>query len=84
MDWNEVIVISLLILAVGILVIGIGAGIYCDGQVLVLHDMLGLTLKQPKFSKNFLSGNDSIFDAIEEYVNQVKNNSFPTPSNSYE
>jgi 3-methyl-2-oxobutanoate hydroxymethyltransferase len=65
-------------------VIGIGAGIYCDGQVLVLHDMLGLTPKQPKFSKNFLSGNDSIFDAIEEYVNQVKNNSFPSPSNSYE
>jgi len=46
--------------------------------------MLGLTPKQHKFSKNFLSGNDSIFDAIEEYVNQVKNNSFPTPSNSYE
>ena len=65
-------------------VIGIGAGIYCDGQVLVLHDMLGLTPKQPKFSKNFLSGNDSIFDAIEEYVNQVKSNSFPSPSNSYE
>jgi 3-methyl-2-oxobutanoate hydroxymethyltransferase len=65
-------------------VIGIGAGIHCDGQVLVLYDMLGLTPKQPKFARNFLSGQDSISDAIEEYVNQVKNGSFPSESNSYE
>ena len=65
-------------------VIGIGAGSKCDGQVLVLYDILGLTSKQPKFSKNFLLGEDSISDAIKKYVKQVKNNSFPTESNSYE
>ena len=65
-------------------VIGIGAGVQCDGQVLVLYDILGLTSKQPKFSKNFLSEEDSISDAIKKYVKQVKNNSFPTESNSYE
>ena len=65
-------------------VIGIGAGSKCDGQVLVLYDILGLTSKQPKFSKNFLSGEDSISGAIKKYVKQVKNNSFPTESNSYE
>ena len=65
-------------------VIGIGAGINCDGQVLVLYDILGLTPKQPKFSKNFLSEEDSISDAIKKYVEQVKNNSFPSESNSYE
>ena len=65
-------------------VIGIGAGSKCDGQVLVLYDILGLTSKQPKFSKNFLSGEDSISDAIKKYVKHVKNNSFPKESNSYE
>ena len=65
-------------------VIGIGAGIDCDGQVLVLYDILGLTPKQPKFSKNFLSEEDSISDAIKKYVERVKNNSFPSESNSYE
>lgn len=65
-------------------VIGIGAGIDCDGQVLVVYDMLGLTDKQPKFSKIFLSGKDSISDAIKDYVNEVKNNSFPSSVHSYE
>ena len=63
-------------------VIGIGAGSKCDGQVLVLYDILGLTSKQPKFSKNFLSEKTSVFDAIKEYVEQVKNNSFPPESTS--
>ena len=61
-------------------VIGIGAGIDCDGQVLVLYDILGLTPKQPKFSKNFLTGKTSVYDAIVQYVEQVKNNSFPSES----
>ena len=64
-------------------VIGIGAGVDCDGQVLVLYDILGLTKTQPKFSKNFLIDHNSIFDAIKDYVAEVKNASFPTSSNSY-
>jgi 3-methyl-2-oxobutanoate hydroxymethyltransferase len=65
-------------------VIGIGAGCDCDGQVLVVYDMLGLTDKQPKFSKNFLTGKDSIADAIKDYVNEVKSNSFPSPAHTYD
>ncbi len=65
-------------------VIGIGAGVDCDGQVLVVYDMLGLSDKEFKFSKNFLVGRDSIADAIKAYVAAVKNNSFPSASHSYE
>ncbi len=64
-------------------VIGIGAGSDCDAQVLVVYDMLGLTDKQLKFSKNFLVGNDSIADAIKAYVTEVKNKSFPSSEHSF-
>jgi 3-methyl-2-oxobutanoate hydroxymethyltransferase len=64
-------------------VIGIGAGPDCDAQVLVVYDMLGLTKKEFKFSKNFLIGKDSIAAAFEGYVDAVKNNSFPDASHSY-
>ncbi|MEM6998752.1 MAG: 3-methyl-2-oxobutanoate hydroxymethyltransferase, partial [Pseudomonadota bacterium] len=57
--------------------IGIGAGANCDGQVLVLHDMLGITGKKFRFLKNFMIGNNSIDDAIRSYINEVKNKSFP-------
>ncbi len=65
-------------------VIGIGAGVDCDGQVLVVYDMLGLSDKEFKFSKNFLSGKGSIADALKDYVTAVKDNSFPSASHSYE
>lgn len=59
-------------------VIGIGAGHETDGQVLVLHDVLGLTIgKAPKFSKNFLSEADSIQTALYQYVSDVKSGRFP-------
>ncbi|RUM92389.1 MAG: 3-methyl-2-oxobutanoate hydroxymethyltransferase [Thiomicrospira sp.] len=59
-------------------VIGIGAGHETDGQVLVLHDVLGLTIgKAPKFSKNFLSEADSIQAALSQYVSDVKSSRFP-------
>ncbi|GJM04285.1 MAG: 3-methyl-2-oxobutanoate hydroxymethyltransferase [marine bacterium B5-7] len=65
-------------------VIGIGAGVDCDGQVLVVYDMLGLSDKEFKFSKNFLIGKESIAEAIKDYVAAVKNNDFPNASHSYE
>lgn len=65
-------------------VIGIGAGNVCDGQVLVLHDMLGITPgKRPRFSRNFLEGNASILDAVSAYVAAVKDGSFPSDEQSY-
>jgi len=65
-------------------VIGIGAGLDCDGQVLVVYDMLGLTEKQPRFSKNYLIGKDSIAEAIKTYVDDVKNKSFPSSAHAYD
>ncbi|WP_028486199.1 3-methyl-2-oxobutanoate hydroxymethyltransferase [Thiomicrorhabdus chilensis] len=62
-------------------VIGIGSGQQVSGQVLVLHDVLGLTVgKTPKFSKNFLQESASVQAAINAYVAAVKNGSFPDAS----
>ncbi|KMM77908.1 3-methyl-2-oxobutanoate hydroxymethyltransferase [Pseudomonas deceptionensis] len=65
--------------AVKIPVIGIGAGSETDGQVLVLHDMLGLSLtgRSPKFVKNFMTGQPDIHSALSAYVAEVKAVSFP-------
>jgi 3-methyl-2-oxobutanoate hydroxymethyltransferase len=64
--------------------IGIGAGPDCDGQVLVLQDMLGLYPRpSPKFSKNFMDGAASLEAAVQHYVAAVKNHSFPGPEQSY-
>jgi 3-methyl-2-oxobutanoate hydroxymethyltransferase len=58
--------------------IGIGAGVDCDGQVLVLYDMLGVTPgKRPRFSKDFLAGQGSVVDAIRAYVKAVREGKFP-------
>lgn len=70
--------------AVGIPVIGIGAGPHCDGQVLVLQDMLGITPgKRPKFSKDFLAGRDSVAAALAAYAEDVRSGAFPTPEHSF-
>lgn len=58
-------------------VIGIGAGVGCDGQVLVLHDMLGISDKTPRFCKNFVADTASIPLAIARFHQQVKEGSFP-------
>lgn len=64
--------------------IGIGAGPECDGQVLVLQDMLGVFPgKSPKFSMNFMDGQPSIAAAIEAYVQAVKHRTFPTQEHSF-
>ena len=58
--------------------IGIGAGNGTAGQVLVLHDMLGINLgKNPRFVRNFMEGASSVQDAIAAYVKAVKDGSFP-------
>ena len=60
--------------------IGIGAGPGCDAQVLVSYDMLGITPgRRPKFSKDFLTGHDSVQAAVEAYVRAVKSGEFPGP-----
>ncbi len=65
--------------------IGIGAGADCDGQVLVLYDMLGITSgKRPRFSKDFLvESNGSIQSAITNYVTAVRDGRFPAAEHSY-
>lgn len=64
--------------------IGIGAGADCDGQVLVMHDMLGVFPgKTAKFVKNFMNGQTSIQAAIEAYVAEVKAKTFPAPEHTF-
>jgi 3-methyl-2-oxobutanoate hydroxymethyltransferase len=66
------------------LTIGIGAGIECAGQVLVLHDMLDVYPgKKAKFVKNFMTGASSIQAAVEAYVKQVKAKQFPGAEHSF-
>lgn len=64
--------------AAGVPVIGIGAGPAVDGQILVTYDMFDLTPgRKPKFSRNFLTGRDSMADAARAYVAAVRDGSFP-------
>jgi 3-methyl-2-oxobutanoate hydroxymethyltransferase len=70
--------------AVDVPVIGIGAGAGCDGQVLVLHDMLGITTgKRPRFVKDFMHDNTSIAGAVRQYVDEVKSGKFPADEHCY-
>ena len=68
-------------------VIGIGAGPHTDGQIMVMHDMLGITpvsIKTPKFVKNFLpESNNGIRGAFEAYAEAVRNGSFPGPEHCF-
>jgi 3-methyl-2-oxobutanoate hydroxymethyltransferase len=63
--------------------IGIGAGAGCDGQVLVIHDMLGINPMNLKHNKKYLNLSDSIQKAVESYIQEVENGSFPGPENSF-
>lgn len=65
-------------------VIGIGAGNGCDGQVLVLHDMLGLNEGfKPKFLRHFAHLAEEVKGAVGEYIKDVKDGSFPSAEESY-
>ncbi len=64
--------------------IGIGAGPACDGQVLVLQDMLGIyPKKSPKFSKNYMQGANSVQEAVAKYIAEVKEGIFPAEQHSF-
>lgn len=65
--------------------IGIGAGKYCDGQVQVIHDLLGFyTDFVPKHAKQYAKLHESISASVSEYIAEVKSGKFPTPKQSYE
>ncbi|RBC42185.1 3-methyl-2-oxobutanoate hydroxymethyltransferase, partial [Xanthomonas oryzae pv. oryzae] len=65
--------------------IGIGAGPGCDGQVLVMHDMLGLDSghRRPKFVKDFLAEGGSVAGAVRAYAQAVRDGSFPDAEHAY-
>ena len=66
--------------------IGIGAGPGCDGQVLVLHDFLGLGSghRRPRFVRDFLAAGGSVAGAVQAYVAAVRDGSFPSATESYD
>ena len=64
--------------------IGIGAGKYCDGQVLVMHDMLGLTTEfKPRFLRQYLNLDELVNKAVKQYINDVKTKDFPNEHEQY-
>jgi 3-methyl-2-oxobutanoate hydroxymethyltransferase len=64
--------------------IGIGAGVHCDGQVLVIHDLLGLLGDfRPKFVKSYVDLRTVISQAVEEFMKEVKKGAFPTEKHSF-
>lgn len=70
--------------SINALTIGIGAGANCDGQVLVLHDMLDIYPgRKARFVKNFMLGTNSIQGAVKSYVTAVKDGSFPSTEHSF-
>ncbi len=70
--------------SVSIPTVGIGAGAACSGQVLVLHDMLGVYPgKKPRFVKDYMQGASSIADAVARYSREVKSGAFPAAEHSF-
>ncbi len=70
--------------SVSIPTIGIGAGSDCDGQVLVIHDILGLCDKySPKFVKRYADISTTISAGIEQYIKEVKAGDFPSTDHSF-
>ena len=64
--------------------IGIGAGAGCDGQVLVMHDMLGINNEfKPRFLRKYLNLNEQITTAVQNYITDVKSGNFPNQSEEY-
>jgi 3-methyl-2-oxobutanoate hydroxymethyltransferase len=64
--------------------IGIGAGVQCDGQILVLHDLLGLGMdSSPKFVKQYACLGDKVKKAVSSYIQEVRDETFPDEEHSY-
>jgi 3-methyl-2-oxobutanoate hydroxymethyltransferase len=64
--------------------IGIGAGKHCDGQVLVMHDMLGINTEfKPRFLRQYLNMHEQVTSAVQQYIADVKHRDFPNDSESY-
>jgi 3-methyl-2-oxobutanoate hydroxymethyltransferase len=64
--------------------IGIGAGKHCDGQVLVMHDMLGINTEfKPRFLRQYLNLHEQITTAVQQYIDDVKSQDFPSESEQY-
>ena len=64
--------------------IGIGAGGHCDGQVLVMHDLLGINTEfKPRFLRQYLNLNSEITSAVQHYIKDVKSQDFPNESEQY-
>jgi 3-methyl-2-oxobutanoate hydroxymethyltransferase len=64
--------------------IGIGAGKNCDGQVLVMHDMLGINTEfKPRFLRQYLNLHDQITNSVQQYIKDVKEGDFPSDAESY-
>jgi 3-methyl-2-oxobutanoate hydroxymethyltransferase len=63
--------------------IGIGAGADCDGQVLVLHDLLGLSLRSPSFARAWVDLRTSATDAVARYADEVRDGSWPDAGHSF-
>ena len=71
--------------AIKVPVIGIGAGAKTDGQILVMHDMLGISANyMPKFSKNYLEETGNIREAVKAYIDEVRSGVFPSEKHSFE
>jgi 3-methyl-2-oxobutanoate hydroxymethyltransferase len=70
--------------SLGIPTIGIGAGADCDGQVLVLHDLLGLTEHPPRFAKKYVDMRNGMLRAVRKYTRDVRERLFPAKENEFE
>ena len=70
--------------SVRIPIIGIGAGKYCNGQVLVMHDLLGINTEfKPRFLRQYLNLHETVTQAVQQYIRDVKDNDFPSEQEQY-
>lgn len=70
--------------SISIPTIGIGAGMHCDGQVLVMHDMLGINTEfKPRFLRQYLNIQEQATKAVEQYIADIKSKNFPNENEQY-